>query len=120
MGKVQGSVGRNSGEFGNRFQVEAVSLDDFISNSGHPAPEVIKIDIEGGEILALPGMENLLHEAHPLLIIELHGPEAVNVCWDTLTSADYSIFHMKEKFPPVKKPQELDWKAYLVAVPNEP
>lgn len=119
MGKVQGSAGRNPGEFETNILVEAVSIDDFISKSGNPAPEVVKIDIEGGEILAMAGMENLLHEFRPILVVEVHGPEAVNVCWEALTAADYSIFHLEEHFPRVNNPQELDWKAYLVAIPNE-
>jgi FkbM family methyltransferase len=70
MGKVTGSAGRSSVEYQESIRVEGLSIDDFVENSGIPLPNIIKIDIEGGEILALPGMINLLKEHHPVLVIE--------------------------------------------------
>src|SRR3990172_11998431 len=53
---------------------------------GNPPPQVVKMDIEGGEVLALPCMRRLLREARPLLFLELPGPEAARVASDILTS----------------------------------
>jgi hypothetical protein len=47
--------------------------------------------------------------------MELHGPEAAQVAWETLTSAGYQICRMQRDYPKVATVDELDWKAYLVA-----
>jgi hypothetical protein len=51
--------------------VPAVRMDSLIGR-GERAPDVIKIDIEGGEFLALQGGRKLLVEKKPLLFIEVH------------------------------------------------
>jgi hypothetical protein len=75
------------------------------------------MDIEGGEVLALKGMPRLLAEARPLILLELHGPEAARASWETLTAAGYQIHRMEHGYPRVASLDELDWKAYLVAMP---
>ena len=119
MGKVQGSAGRDSIDYEQRIQVEGISIDEFIENSGNPPPDIIKLDIEGGEILALPGMASLLQEGRPILLIELHGPEAARVSWEALRTADYRITQMESQFPQVMSVEDLNWKSYLVAFPSE-
>lgn len=116
MGKVNGSAGR-SGVHRRSIEVQGVALDDFIYLDGNHVPQVIKMDIEGGEILAFAGMSRLLEQARPLILLELHGQEAAQVAWDGLTRADYRISGMKRGFPPVHSVTDLDWKAYLVAMP---
>ena len=86
-----------------------------IYRDGNPPPDVIKMDIEGGEVLALKGMKRLLSETHPLILLELHGPEAARISWKILTAAGYQIYHMRRGYPPVSTFDDLDWKAYLVA-----
>jgi len=56
------------------IRVNVDSIDRLLSERIIPYPSVIKIDIEGAEMMALKGMENLLNsEARPrLLFIELH------------------------------------------------
>ena len=115
MGKVDGSAGRSSIEYQSSIQVDGVAIDEFIYNSGNPVPVILKIDIEGGEILALPGMSSLLHEFHPILLVELHGPEAARTTWELLKKEDYRICRMTPDYPQVHSLQDLDWKSYLVA-----
>jgi hypothetical protein len=79
-------------------------------------PNVIKIDIEGGETLALRGMRRILNEFHPEILMELHGPEAAKICWQILSDADYKVLRMQPGYPIVTSVEELDWKAYLVAL----
>jgi FkbM family methyltransferase len=54
--------------------VRADTLERIIAAKQLPAPDLIKIDIEGAEILALRGMHRLLHapDAPRALFIELH------------------------------------------------
>jgi FkbM family methyltransferase len=58
---------------GERADVVAasVSLDSFVRN-GHPAPAVVKIDVEGMEAGVIEGGQELLLRAKPVLIIEHH------------------------------------------------
>ncbi len=114
MGKVEGSAGRAEGH-AESLEVPGICLDDFVYREGHPAPQVIKMDIEGGEVLALKGMPRLLSEAHPLILLELHGPEAARLAWESLTAAGYRICRMAHGYPRVDSLHDLDWKAYLVA-----
>ncbi|MEN8172486.1 MAG: FkbM family methyltransferase [Chloroflexota bacterium] len=117
MGKAEGSAGRSEGH-SESLQVAGIALDDFVYRDHHPAPDLIKMDIEGGEVLALAGMPRLLRDAQPIILIELHGHEAARTAWDTLTAADYSIHQMASGYPPVDTLDDLDWKAYLVALPR--
>lgn len=61
-----------------RIQVPMVHLDGFIAESGL-IPDVVKIDIEGGEFRALEGAQRLLERHHPDLIIETHALEIEGV-----------------------------------------
>ncbi len=114
MGKAAGSAGRHA-EYQHKLSVAGTSLDVFVYSDGNPAPQVVKMDIEGGEILALPGMARLLAEVQPLILMELHGPELVKAAWDCLKAAGYQISLMQPGFPVVDSREALDWKAYLIA-----
>ncbi|HJW90139.1 MAG TPA: FkbM family methyltransferase [Anaerolineales bacterium] len=116
MGKADGSAGRKDMIYSGHFDVQGVSLDEFHYASGFPAPHVVKMDIEGGEVLALPGMLRLLGEVRPLLLLELHGPEAANLAWKTLTAAGYRLCAMAPGYPAIAENADLDWKTYLVAI----
>ena len=116
MGKVRGSAGRDNVEYGDVIVVPGVSLDGFVYKYGNPAPDIVKMDIEGGEILALPGMLKVIKEDKPVLFLELHGPEAVEIVWDTLSGAGYHFRQMKEGNSRISSKDELDWKNYLVAI----
>lgn len=115
MGKLAGSAGRNEEEYQAEIRVPSLSLDEFVFEHGNPAPQIVKMDIEGGEVLALPGMLRILREARPILLLELHGPESEKVAWQTLQEAGYTLHRMQPGLPPIETPSQLDWKAYLVA-----
>jgi len=118
MGKAAGSAGRQDVIYAQTLEVNGLSLDDFVYADGNPPPQVVKMDIEGGEVLALPGMSRLLVEARPLILLELHGPEAARLVWDTLLAAGYRLCQMAPGYPLISSLEALDWKAYLVALPN--
>lgn len=53
--------------------VSAVRMDSFFKGIGK-LPEVVKIDVEGSELLVLKGMEGLFQEGFPkALLVEVHG-----------------------------------------------
>lgn len=117
MGKADGSAGRQGVTYSQRIEVSGIGLDEFVYQDGNPIPQIVKMDIEGGEVLALPGMRRLLLEAQPLLLLELHGPESSQAAWENLKPARYRLCQMAPGYPEVHTLDELDWKAYIVAMP---
>lgn len=113
-GKAQGSAGRSNLAYQQQVSVPGISLDEFVYQQGHPAPQVIKLDIEGGEVLALPGMRRLLRQAQPRLLMELHGPESAQAAWQELGAARYRIRKLAPGYPVVNSLAELDWKSYVM------
>ena len=51
--------------------VNLISLDEFAQERGLKRLDLIKIDIEGGELFALQGASELLRTFHPTLIVEV-------------------------------------------------
>lgn len=115
MGKAEGSIGRREEQYKAEITVPGLSLDEFVYRDGHPVPDAVKMDIEGGEVLALPGMIRILREAHPILFLELHGPESEKAAWDILTDCGYILYAMQDGYPQIHSPEQLSWKAYLIA-----
>jgi FkbM family methyltransferase len=56
---------------GELVNVPATTLDDFIAG-GPPVPQLVKIDVEGGEYEVLRGGESLFTKHRPLIIAEVH------------------------------------------------
>jgi len=115
MGKAAGSAGRVA-DYSSTLEVPSVSLDDFVYRMGNPGPDVIKMDIEGGEGQALTGMQRLLKECAPVLLIELHGEEAARQVWTIFKNADYIIYKMAKNYPNIESLDDLGWKAYVAAL----
>ena len=85
---------------GETVRVPAVSLDDFVEQ-GHPPPDLIKIDVEGGECEVLKGGERLFTRARPALIVEVHHAAAAEWIAEWLKAKGYSAkWHVPvEGFP---------------------
>ncbi len=114
MGKLENSAGRPAPSSA-VISVKCISLDDFVYQDGHVTPDVVKMDIEGGEVLALPGMRRVLRDHKPLMFIELHGQQAAKIAWEELTSIGYVIQHMRKGYPRVRSWEALAWKSYIIA-----
>jgi len=61
---------------GIRVGVSAITLDVAISRFSLLPPDVIKMDIEAGEMVAIEGMLETIKHHRPALIFELHGQDA--------------------------------------------
>jgi len=70
--RTQGHVSSANDAGLHRISVPAVRLDDLVFGDGHPAPRLIKMDVEGAEWEALQGARRLLTEAQPKLLCEVH------------------------------------------------
>ena len=119
MGKVVGSSGRDSLDYPERIVVKALSIDQFIKEQGIPLPDIVKVDVEGGEALVLLGMHELLEQRRTIILLELHGSDSTQKCWKLLIESGYKICLMEPGFPQVKQLESLDWKSYIVGFPND-
>jgi FkbM family methyltransferase len=61
---------------GIRISVSSIALDDAIQRYSLRPPDVIKMDIEGAEMVAIKGMIETLEKYKPVLVFELHGQVA--------------------------------------------
>ena len=74
---------------GDVINVSAVTLDDFLANGG-PVPQLVKIDVEGGEYEVLRGGTNLFSKLRPLIIAEIHHKPAAERIGSWLVEHQYS------------------------------
>jgi FkbM family methyltransferase len=107
---------------GEVINVSTVALDDFIANGG-PIPQLIKIDVEGGEYEVLRGGTNLFATRRPLLIAEVHHSQATERIGAWLTENQYCARWIipTENFPRClfAWPEEHDgaaWKHFKIAL----
>jgi len=80
--------------------VPLICLDEFIRR-GNPAPDVLKIDVEGGECEVLKGGEELFFRARPTLICEVHREEGAHWIEAWLAAKRYAaVWHVPDEgFP---------------------
>jgi FkbM family methyltransferase len=77
-------------------RIQITTLDQDIAEAGLPAPDFVKIDVEGFELEALKGASETLSVYHPALFLEMHGEtprekkRKVIEIVDWLTMADYT------------------------------
>jgi len=118
MGKAEGSHGRQ-GHYAGQIEVPGLALDDFIFSQGNPPPRLVKLDIEGGEGMALAGMARTLAEIRPVLLIELHGEQAAGEVWHILEKNGYTLCQLRKGYPAIPRLDQLGWKAYIAALPGD-
>jgi FkbM family methyltransferase len=75
-------------------EVQAVTLDSFVKEQGHNAPDFIKIDVETAEASVLEGGRDTLRQVRPRLVIEMHGKTAARQSLALLFAENYRCFHL--------------------------
>lgn len=96
----QGMASSFATVFSQSEKVEGTSLDDFLN--AHPVDciDLIKLDIEGGEYLALLGMEETLKRFTPTLLLELDDeiikktPHSKQQIIDFLKNLGYKMYYL--------------------------
>ena len=58
--------------------MEVIVFDDWFKTSGLTKVDLIKLDIEGGELSALKGMRDVLEKQKPAMIVEIN-PETLSL-----------------------------------------
>ena len=95
------------------ISVTRCRLDTIVRDTDLPLPHLIKIDVEGYEIEVLAGASETLRRSRPLLLIELHGTNALVA--EALTNLGYHAIVLDGDRSIVEAP----WYAHVVAAPME-
>lgn len=86
------------------IKVNSIRIDDFVK-ANNVKPDILKIDIEGGEYDALLGSIVTLSEYRPVIFLATHGKEVHKKCMDLLISIGYKLEPLGEK--PVEENDEI-------------
>jgi len=73
------------------LKITSVSLDALVSRGEVPAPQYMKIDVEGAELSVLLGARSILSETPPTLFLATHGRDVHQRCCDLLESLGYYL-----------------------------
>lgn len=93
--------------------VQIRRLDTLMRESHFPAPDLMKIDVEGAEVEVLAGAHETLMRQRPLLMIELHGTNA------GVAAALEAIGYRPSVLGRSGSIVEVPWDAYIIAAPVE-
>ena len=74
---------------GTALRIATVSLDSFIETIGRKIPDLVKIDVEGGEGDVLRGARTLLAERKTVFVVSLHNDVQKQSCSEILRKAGY-------------------------------
>ncbi len=93
--------------------VPIVRIDDYAAERGLPDPNWIKIDIEGMELPALRGSEQLLRRAQPVVICEInhlynHFGTRLSEFMDFMSSLGYGLWRLQDQLLPVPRVDNLE------------
>lgn len=83
--RLQGRVDEQGGD-----PVSMVALDDLLRQDAIPRPDVMKIDVEGGELDVLRGAFELLRLARPSILLSTHGTAVRDECLRLLEGMGYA------------------------------
>jgi FkbM family methyltransferase len=79
-----------------KVDVQTITLDEFSRTSGL-MPDLIKLDVEGAEYLALEGANNVLSQKKPIVLIEVHSIFNMYKVFEILNQNHYKIEFLKEE-----------------------
>ena len=71
--------------------VPVETLDALIARGIIPDPDIIKMDIEGGELNALSGAKRMLERVKPTILVATHSESIHQACIEFLTGLGYRL-----------------------------
>ena len=100
MGKLSSSSFQVGVQEQEKITVQVETLDNLVQSGKLEKPNLIKIDVEGAEILVLRGAVDTLQKYKPKLFIEIHSRELARECNLLLTDIGYTVTVMETKKQP--------------------
>jgi FkbM family methyltransferase len=91
MGKLSSSTFQPSAESWQAARVRVQTLDSLMKLDKYPAPDIVKLDVEGAEVDVIRGARELLQVHHPSLFIEAHSDALAKQCTGLLTELGYVV-----------------------------
>ena len=83
---------------GGNLKVESVTLDSYFEKLGK-YPDFIKMDIEGGGVFALKGMQNCIRDHQPILLLESHTSAEDFAIGAALSLIPYDVYRVGNPTP---------------------
>jgi hypothetical protein len=81
-----GHLGKNG-----KLRVRTATLDSLLHEEEIPAPDYIKMDIEGAELMALRGASECIQRHRPAIFLATHGRNMETECCRQLNSWGYEL-----------------------------
>ena len=79
-----------------RMNVSGSTVDHLVFIEGCPKPDIVKIDVEGAEVLVLEGGLVTIKRYSPALFIEVHGLNNARKVWDLMNELQYFCQHISK------------------------
>jgi len=96
MAKLEESSFQASVTSDNRLGVRVRTIDTMVFNGEIEPPELIKLDVEGAEMMVLEGAKKTLQMHHPEIFAEIHSTDLLEQCTSFLTIHGYLIEDLDE------------------------
>jgi FkbM family methyltransferase len=92
-GRMNAAVGSSQAHLdeGGDIEVRCLTLDELVFGEGFPAPDVLKLDVEGAEHAVLCGGRRVLAESRPVVFVATHGARAKADCRRLLVDSGYEV-----------------------------
>ncbi len=95
--------------------VPCCKIDNYLQRTGlHP--EFIMMDVEHAEGRVLKGMQEALSSLKPTLLIEMHGPAAIDEAWEQLCRANYRV-HLLPDMTVIETISQIPALSHCVCMP---
>lgn len=88
---LAGGTGRGRLGAKGELRVPLVSIDDLVASGRARPPSLIKMDIEGAELLALQGARQTLLQYHPQILLSVHSEALRESCSQLLVELGYAL-----------------------------
>ncbi|MFC1630629.1 FkbM family methyltransferase [Pseudomonadota bacterium] len=96
MAKLATSKFQSDVASGNKVEVDLFRLDTLERQGLVPAPDIIKMDVEGAELAVLQGAKNILSKHRPIIFAEIHSSGLLESCGEILKRHGYAIESLDE------------------------
>lgn len=115
MAKLESSSFKPTETSAQRVRVKVRSLDAMIAAGEIAPPALMKIDVEGAEVMVLVGARNTLRRYRPVIFAEVHSSALLGQCRSLLESEGYHVEPLNHPGPTSDKDV-----SQIMAVPDVP